>query len=179
MIATLNSSTARMNDLLARLSQHNKARPEEPRAIAIGSIVANVAAAKRPAHPVVLTGDTALFAVADPVRLEAALAHLVQNAIEASAASEPVTLAIKPDGAGTIIEITDKGCGMTPDFLHGQLFRPFASTKNGGFGIGAYEARALIVAMGGWLSVSSEPGVGTCFTIRLRGATGWVGERAA
>ncbi|MDB5701189.1 MAG: prsK [Sphingomonadales bacterium] len=179
MIATLNSSTARMNDLLARLSQHNKARPEDPRAIRIGSVVTSVAAAKRIAHPVIVTGDADLFAVADPARLEAALSHLVQNAIDASPASEPVTLTIRPEAHETAIEITDNGCGMTSDFLHGQLFRPFASTKNGGFGIGAYEARALIVAMGGRLSVRSEPGRGSCFKIILPAATGWAQERAA
>jgi putative PEP-CTERM system histidine kinase len=179
MIVTLNSSTARMNDLLARLSQHNKARPEEPRAIRVGSIVTSVAAAKRSAHPVVITGDAGLFAVVDPARLESALTHLVQNAIEASPASEPVTLSIVSNGQDTIIEITDKGCGMTSDFLNGQLFRPFASTKDGGFGIGAFEARALIVAMGGRLNVRSESGTGTSFTITLPGATDWAGERAA
>lgn len=179
MIATLNSSTARMNDLLARLSQHNKARPDEPRAYRIGSIVASVAASKRATHPVIVAGDTGSFAIADPARLEAALSHLVQNAIEASPPSEPVTLTITPEIHETRIEIADRGCGMTADFLHGQLFRPFASTKDAGFGIGAYEARALIVAMGGRLSVISEPGRGSNFTITLRSATEWSAERAA
>ncbi|WP_293883736.1 XrtA/PEP-CTERM system histidine kinase PrsK [Sphingomonas sp.] len=179
MISTLHSSTARMNDLLARLSQHNKARPEEPRAIAIGTIVASVAAAKRAVHPIVLAGDTALLAIADPARLEAALAHLVQNAIEASEGSEPVTLTIRGEGRETVIQIIDKGCGMTADFLHSQLFRPFSSTKDSGFGIGAYEARTLIGAMGGRLSVKSELGLGSCFTIALPSARGWAEERAA
>jgi putative PEP-CTERM system histidine kinase len=179
MIATLNSSTARMNDLLARLSQHNKARPDEPRSFRIGAVVASVAASKRAIHPVVVAGDSGSFAIADPARLEAALAHIVQNAIEASPPSEPVTLTITPEIHETKIEIADKGCGMTADFLHGQLFRPFASTKNAGFGIGAFEARALIVAMGGRLTVSSEPGQGSIFTIILRSATEWSAERAA
>jgi putative PEP-CTERM system histidine kinase len=179
MIATLNSSTARMNDLLARLSQHNKARPDEPRAFRIGAIVASVAASKRAVHPVVVAGDTGSFAIADPARLEAALAHIVQNAIEASPATEPVTLTIMPEIHETKIEIADRGCGMTADFLHGQLFRPFSSTKDAGFGIGAYEARALIVAMGGRLTVRSEPGHGSIFTIVLRSATEWSAERAA
>jgi putative PEP-CTERM system histidine kinase len=179
MIATLNSSTARMNDLLARLSQHNKARPEEPRAFRVGAIVASVAASKRGIHPIVVAGDIGSFAIADPARLEAALAHIVQNAIEASPASEPVTLTITPEAHETTIEIADKGCGMTADFLYGQLFRPFASTKDAGFGIGAYEARALIVAMGGRLSVKSEPGQGSSFTIILPSATNWAAERAA
>ena len=167
MIATLQSSTARMNDLLARLSQHNTGRTEEPRSVVLGPLVTSLAAAKRAQHPVIVAGNAALSAMADPARLEAALAHLVQNAIDASPESEPVTMTIISQGEETGIEVSDKGCGMTTDFIRGQLFRAFASTKDGGFGIGAYEARALIAGMGGRLTVDSEPGQGTRFTVWL------------
>jgi signal transduction histidine kinase len=48
-----------------------------------------------------------------------------------------------------------------------QLFKPFESTKEGGFGIGAYEARALAISMGGQLRVDSRVGKGTTFTLLL------------
>jgi len=70
MIATLKSSVARMNDLLARLSQHNKAQAEQPRAIPLAPLVARVAAAKRYQMPVVTSGETDLYLIADPARLE-------------------------------------------------------------------------------------------------------------
>ena len=173
MIATLKSSTGRMNDLLARLSQHNTGRTEEPRSVVLGPLISTLAAAKRVQHPVVVAGNTALTAMADPARLEAALAHLVQNAIDASSDNEPVTIGLIKQGEETGIEVSDKGCGMTTDFVRSQLFRPFASTKEGGFGIGAYEARALISGMGGRLNVDSEPGRGTRFTIWLPTPTTW------
>jgi hypothetical protein len=47
---------------------------------------------------------------------------------------------------------------MDADFVRNRLFQPFASTKQNGFGIGAFEARSLIHAMGGRLSVDSRPG---------------------
>ncbi len=47
---------------------------------------------------------------------------------------------------------------MDGDFIRNRLFQPFASTKPGGFGIGAFEARSLVTAMGGRLSVDSRPG---------------------
>jgi signal transduction histidine kinase len=59
---------------------------------------------------------------------------------------------------------------MDGDFVRGQLFQPFASTKAGGFGIGAFEARSLITAMGGRISVDSRPNHGTTFTITLPAA---------
>jgi signal transduction histidine kinase len=59
---------------------------------------------------------------------------------------------------------------MDSDFLRDRLFQPFSSSKPGGFGIGAFEARSLIIAMGGRLSVDSRPGHGTTFTILLPAA---------
>ena len=173
MIATLQSSTTKMNDLLERLSQHNTGRAEAPRSVALGPLVTQVAAGKRIQHPVIVAGNMALCAMSDPVRLEGALGHLLQNAIEASDPAEPVTITIMLQGDETGIEIADKGCGMTLDFVRGQLFRPFASTKDGGFGVGAFEARAIISAMGGRLTVDSEPGQGTRFMIWLPTPTRW------
>jgi putative PEP-CTERM system histidine kinase len=173
MIATLKSSTGKMNDLLERLSQHNTGRAEEPRSVVLGPLVTQLAAAKRVQHPVIVAGNMALCAMADPVRLEAALGHLLQNAIDASEPTEPVTIKIIQMSEETGIEISDKGCGMSLDFIRGQLFRPFASTKDGGFGIGAFEARTIVVAMGGRMTVDSEPGKGTRFMIWLPTPTRW------
>ncbi len=167
MIATLQSSTARMNDLLARLSQRNTGRSEEPREIALQTSVATVAAAHRTRHPVVVAGDFAALAVADPARLEQALSHLVQNAIDVSPPTEPVTLTMLATRHEAGIEVSDRGSGMTADFVRASLFKPFASTKSGGFGIGAYEARALVLAMGGRIAVATLPGEGTRMTIWL------------
>ena len=133
----------------------------------LGPMIAALASAKRGQHPVVVAGDTGLFGLADPLRLETALAHLLQNAIDASAPNEPVTLTLIQQGEEIGIVVSDAGCGMTQDFVRGQLFRPFASTKEGGFGIGAYEARTLVTAMGGRLSVESAVKQGTRFTVWL------------
>lgn len=167
MIATLQSSTARMNDLLARLSQHNKARPEEPRPVAAGALIEGVAAAKRAAHPVVIGGDLTLLLLADPARLEQALLHLVQNGIDASPPNEPVTIDVAAIDRRAVITVQDRGRGMSAAFIRDSLYKPFASTKDGGFGIGAYEARSLVAAMGGRLEVESREDIGTIFTISL------------
>ena len=65
------------------------------------------------------------------------------------------------------IDVIDRGCGMSPAFIREQLFRPFASSKVDGFGIGAYEARQLAEAMRGSIAVTSEEGRGTCFRVIL------------
>ena len=170
MIATLQSSTARMNDLLARLSQHNTGKTEEPRIVNLTQVANSIGSGYRLRHPVVVMGDAGTFALADPARLDQALSHLVQNAIDASPPHEPVTLTMVRRGSETGIEVADVGPGMTADFVRGSLFKPFASTKTGGFGVGAYEARALINAMGGRIGIVTSPGEGTRMTIWLPGA---------
>lgn len=165
MIATLQSSTARMNDLLARLSQHNKGRSEDPRTIPIRTVLDSVGRMHK--ARLTVSGDPALLAVADPVRLEQAIAHLVQNALDASPAEELVSLGCVRAGGDVCITVADHGHGMSPNFIRDKLYRPFTSTKDGGFGIGAFEARSLVVAMGGRLEVESREGAGTRFTISL------------
>jgi signal transduction histidine kinase len=56
---------------------------------------------------------------------------------------------------------------MTPEFVRTRLFKPFVSSKQGGFGIGAFEARELVRGMRGRLDVESRAGLGTRFAVRL------------
>ncbi len=167
MIETLKSSTARMNALLARLSQHHKAKAEEPKRDQLGPLVERLVATKAAQHPILIAGDLKLFAKFDAVRLEQALSHLVQNAIEASDPTEPVTVCMRSDGPDVLVEVIDKGCGMSAAFIDSRLYKPFSSSKDGGFGIGTYEARSNILEMGGLLQVTSREGVGTTFAVRL------------
>jgi signal transduction histidine kinase len=81
-----------------------------------------------------------------------------------------VTVRVAGSGDSVTVSLADKGIGMDGDFVRNRLFQPFASTKSGGFGIGAFEARSLITAMGGRLDVDSQLGRGTTFTITLPAA---------
>jgi signal transduction histidine kinase len=118
-------------------------------------------------HPVEVAGDVRLAASADPSRLEQAMMHLVQNAIDASPADAPVRIRYEMRGEEAAIDIVDSGCGMSADFVRTRLFQPFVSTKDMGFGVGAYEARVLVAAMGGRIEVESREGAGTRFTLLL------------
>lgn len=170
MIATLQNSVRKMNDLLARLSPGGTRESEPPRAVEVGPLIEAVAAAKSRAHPVRPISAPGLVAMADPPGLEQALSHLVQNAIEASRPNDPVVVRCFESGGDIAIEVVDRGHGMSAEFIRARLFQPFVSTKESGFGIGAYEARALILAMGGRLEVESRAGDGTRFILFLAGA---------
>src|SRR3569623_362585 len=176
MVATLKDSAGRMNDLLARLSQHHSGQVDEPISVELLRLVERVARRRSGGHPVIVSGDRGALAMADPARLEQAIGHLIQNAVEASAGKEPVTVTV---GRGSIT-VADGGTGMSATFIRDHLFRPFVSTKNGGFGIGAVEARQVSQAMGGTLDVASREGEGARFTIALPVAMPTPGlERAA
>jgi len=170
MVATLRSSVGKMNELLARLSPQAQARAQRAEPQPLRSILSSAIAAKRGDHEVRLLGDTTQWAVVDAAGLEQAVGHLVQNAVEASPRHEPVTVRVSAAGGEVRISIADKGCGMDGDFIRNRLFQPFVSTKPEGFGIGSFEARALVAAMGGRLVVDSTPGVGTEFSIFLPAA---------
>jgi putative PEP-CTERM system histidine kinase len=170
MIATLKSSIGKMNDLLARLSPQAGARSHKAVPQQLRDIVAGAIAGRREFHPVQMLGDCGEWAAVDSAGLEQALGHVLQNAIDASPSDEPVTVRVDRGGDEVTITISDKGCGMDADFVRTRLFHPFVSTKESGFGIGAFEARSIVASMGGRITVDSRPGKGTQFTIHLPAA---------
>ena len=167
MIETLQDSADKMNGLLERLSQHNKAKQEEPKPVKVRELVQSIIEKKRILHDMQTTQIDDLTVMADPVRVDQILGHLIQNAIDASTEGQPIFINARRRDLSVAIEVRDQGVGMSSEFVRSQLFKPFASSKQGGFGIGAYEARELARAMKGRLEVESTEGTGSRFTLIL------------
>jgi putative PEP-CTERM system histidine kinase len=105
--------------------------------------------------------------MSDVDSLRRVLDHVVANATEASPPEGLVEIDVQ-HGEGSIeIVVSDRGAGMTEKFINEELFRPMRTTKSGGFGIGAYQARELMRDLGGDLTVASSVGKGTAFTLLL------------
>jgi putative PEP-CTERM system histidine kinase len=168
MVATLQDSATRMNALLARLSQHHQPVAETVQPVDVAALAMRAAVGRQAQLAVEIRGSG--IAIAQPGRLEQVFGHLIQNAVEASAGDATVIVEIASAGGRISIEIIDRGCGMSPAFVRDQLFRPFASSKPGGFGIGAYEARQLVEAMSATMTVESREGEGTRFRLMLPAA---------
>ena len=103
--------------------------------------------------------------------LQQVLVNLMVNAIHAMPDGGELTIRTfdgeseSKDGIG--IEVADSGIGMPPDVL-AKAFDPFFSTKRQqGTGLGLSISQTLIGRQGGRISVESEPGVGTTFSIWL------------
>jgi len=167
MIDTLRNSVDKMNDMLARLSQHHRARPDEPAPHALRMLVEEAVRDRVDAARVHIVSQDDVSASVDPDRFGQALGHLVQNAIDASPSGRPVEVRLLRRDAQAVVEVVDQGCGMAPEFIRTRLFHPFSSTKQGGFGIGTYEAREIVASMGGRIDVHSREGEGSRFAILL------------
>ena len=154
---------------LARLPQPSAA------VISAGELLGDVAmlfrttAAERGVTVSVGVDPERLEIVADPELIEQALVNLVLNAIEAVGESGGGTVRVRafPGADGrAVVEVADDGPGLLPE-VRDRVFVPFFSTKSGGSGIGLSLAHRIARLHGGSLSVESEPGVETVFTLRL------------
>jgi GAF domain-containing protein len=112
----------------------------------------------------------------DPMRLRQILLNLLSNACKFTKAGEVKLAARKVSNGSSFVEfaVSDTGIGMTPE-QQAKLFEEFsqadASTAQnfGGTGLGLAITRKLARMMGGDVTVTSEPGKGSVFTVRLPG----------
>lgn len=102
----------------------------------------------------------------DPVRLRQALDNLLVNAAR-HAPGSPVVITVGRDGEVVTLTVRDAGQGIAPD----QQQRIFQAGETAGSapgsGLGLAIARAIAVAHGGTLTVSSSPGGGAAFTLAV------------
>ncbi len=167
MLVTLRNSSEKLTALIARLGRYGTGAVERMENIATRDVLDTVAARFVGSSQFVLVPSPDLEITANRHSLEQVLVHLVQNGIDASEAHSPVFLSVAADGLHARFEVLDSGCGMSAEFVRNGLFKPFVSTKSGGFGIGAFEARELVRAMRGRLDVETREGLGSRFLVRI------------
>jgi signal transduction histidine kinase len=105
----------------------------------------------------------------DPSRLEQVVTNLVSNAVKFGA-GKPIEIRIERLGADVQLTVTDHGIGIDPvrrPFVFDRFERAVPSSRYGGLGLGLYIARSIVVAHGGTVTVDSELGTGSTFTVTL------------
>jgi signal transduction histidine kinase len=95
--------------------------------------------------------------------------NLIRNARDAMPDGGTLTITGRAAGEFVEVDVTDTGAGIAPELL-GRIMEPLYSTKARGLGLGLSIARAILDKSGGGLRVSSTPGQGSTFTVRLRAA---------
>ena len=167
MVETLKISAGRLSDLLVRLAPRARGAAAEAGRVLIEPVLNDIAAEARPRRTLFVGCQAGLAAWADAASVRQIVQHLVANAIDASAPDAPVQVVAVSEHGRARIDVIDQGSGMTRAFIRDELFKPFVSTKDGGFGLGAFEALSIAQAMGGAIDVDSEPGKGSNFTLWL------------
>lgn len=102
----------------------------------------------------------------DPHALRQVLMNLVLNAQQAMGRGGTITIRIARGQAFGSIAVADTGPGIPPE-MKDRLFKPFATSKKEGSGIGLALVRRFADNFGGSVTVESEPGHGATFTLRL------------
>jgi signal transduction histidine kinase len=120
---------------------------------------------------------SALLARADPEKLQQILLNLLSNAIKFTATGGAVVMTCEERGDVVCLTVRDTGIGIAADRLE-HVFAPFVqidrrlNAPHEGTGLGLAISRDLARGMGGDLTVESEVGVGSAFTLALPRATG-------
>jgi putative PEP-CTERM system histidine kinase len=165
---TLQRSVDKLNRMLRQLHAQPH-RTESGQPVVLAPLLQEIVATRSTLNPhVSLHVEAAQVAVTgDEERIKAIVDHLVQNAVEAVGTNGRVHVRLSGAGKMAVVEIEDNGPGMDAAFIRDQLFRPFATTKGTGYGIGVYESREYATSLGGRLDVESHPGHGTIMRVSL------------
>lgn len=167
MIDTVDLSVQKMKRLLQKLNVGNSV--EKPAPLLIENLLQQAVAAKSAAEPkpVLEILGHGLEVLANWASLEQVIGHLMQNAIEATPKDGQVLVRLTKGEGTAIVEIQDTGHGMSVEFIHERLFKPFESTKSAGMGIGVFESREYVHELGGQIEVVSSESSGTTFRVIL------------
>lgn len=158
-------------------------QPFRPRRLidALGDALAARAETKGVGADVTVPTDLPELLIGDPVRFRAAVENLIDNAVKfTERGTVRLQTDVAPNGDGRVkldVTVTDSGIGISPEEIK-RLFRPFSQAspeiarRYGGAGLGLAIVKVLARQMGGDLTVTSTPGVGSsfCFSVVLRPA---------
>ena len=175
-------------DLTRRLLAFARQQPLRPQYVDVNELVSGITRLLRRTigEDVEISLDLATElwpVVVDPAQLEASLTNLATNARDAMADGGRLMIAtanrtLDVDyaaqhaevvaGGYVMLEVSDTGCGMTPEVMH-RIFEPFFTTKSRdkGTGLGLSMVFGFIKQSGGHIGVYSEPGIGTTFRLFL------------
>ncbi|MDB4879710.1 MAG: sensor protein [Gemmatimonadetes bacterium] len=127
-------------------------------------------------------GDPALTVCADQQKLEQVMLNLLSNAVKFTPDGGRVSISTDADEDAVRLHVTDTGPGIPADRLQ-AIFEPFVQVDaaltrvHGGTGLGLAISQELARGMGGFITVASTPGVGSCFSVCMPTGTACIATR--
>jgi two-component system, OmpR family, sensor kinase len=161
--------------LLARLDVQRPLEQHRVDLLALASDAVHDAQAIDPKRTVsmeVLDGPGTPEVLGDEPRLRQVLSNLVANALQHTPANADVTVRVGTDGDDAVLEVADRGPGMSQQDAS-RVFERFYRTDSsrarasGGTGLGLSIVDSLVRGHGGVVSVTTAPGQGCCFRVTL------------
>jgi signal transduction histidine kinase len=154
--------------LSRRMVGMSRAGGSPPEVLEVGAIVEQFAPLLRRLLPagvsLRITVASQLSVRASRSAIEHVLLNLVLNARDAMPAGGPIDVIVE----GAAFKVRDSGVGMTPE-VRAKLFTPFFTTREKGNGLGLVNVAELVTSMGATITVESEPGKGSTFSVRFAG----------
>jgi two-component system OmpR family sensor kinase len=168
--------------LLARLDSARPTRTEPVDLLEVAADVVQSAVAVHGAHHSVRlhppTGTAPPVVLGDDDRLHQVVRNLVANGVSHTPAGSTIDVRISVTDGQVVLDVCDDGDGMPPEvaarvferFFRADSSRARGGASSGGSGLGLSIVAALVAAHGGTVGVSSNPGAGACFCVRLPAA---------
>ncbi len=176
-IAQIIGATNRASSITKQLLAFAARKKTELMAININSVIENAVpvlkeAIKDSVNLKLLLDPQVTGVMLDEAKLEQILLNMTINADDAMPNGGILTIKTFLSDHSVALEISDTGIGMTPD-VKSKLFEPFFSTKEPGHGtgLGLATCYGIIEQAGGLITVQSQPGEGSVFTILLNPAS--------
>lgn len=168
MLTSLENTISKMHVLISQLRRLPSRENLHQEDVDLAQLVQDTS---KHAHDgnIVFTGSPAR-ALADREQIRKVVLNLLLNAREASDNAAPIVVETGVAGEAPYFKVVDHGAGMSSHFIAQSLFQPFQTTKPKGMGIGLYQCKQIVEAHSGVIEVSSVPGQGSTFTVKLPAA---------
>ncbi len=150
-------------DLLT-LSRGELERPLELEIFDLAEVVKRIAR-EYPGVNLVLSGTAEM--AGNPQRMAQVARNLVRNAVQAGGSTAGVTLHLQRQGEQLLLEVSDKGPGITAEDLPHVFERFYTRKTKGGVGVGLSVVREIVRQHGGTVTVASSLGRGSRFVVSL------------
>ena len=125
--------------------------------------------AARAGSPLELRDRGPVLLRCDRARVDQVVTNLLSNAVKYGA-RKPVRVSVGKEGDRAVIVVQDRGIGIAPE-LHRRIFERFergvSGRSFGGFGLGLWIAREIVLSHGGTIGVESAPGAGSTFRVEI------------
>lgn len=167
----------RAGEIVRKLRSYVSRGEVDARPVALRQILSDAIALSRTSRdstdiPITIIGDeTGDKVLADPIQIQQVMINLIRNAMDAMSGLESARIVVRispaPDESFVQIDVCDNGPGLSPEMKE-SIFRPFATSKAQGMGLGLSICQTIVEAHGGTIRAIVPPDGGTCFRFTLR-----------